>query len=85
MGKKTKRAAYTSKGTVPSVTRSVRNAMRRDVTETQTMINRLKNWERGKRTVVTVPNPNTNETNKRFIKVEGNDPKAFGPWKRPDK
>jgi hypothetical protein len=35
--------------------------------------------------MVTIPNPNKNETNKPFIKVEGNHPAAFGPWKRSDK
>jgi hypothetical protein len=33
---------------------------------------------------VTIENPNKSETNKRFIRVEGNDPKAFGPWRKVD-
>jgi hypothetical protein len=56
--------------------------MRRDRTYTEKTLAQLKFWERGKRTMVTIPNSNPNETNKRFIRVEGNDPRAFGPWKR---
>jgi len=80
-----KRKTYVSKGTTPSITRSVVKAMRRDRTYTDRLANQLKHWAKGKRTMVTIPNPNKNETNKPFIKVEGNHPAAFGPWKRSDK
>ena len=80
-----KRKAYTSKGTHPSVSKSTLKAMRRDHTYTDKLHNQLKSWERGRRTMVTIPNSNPNETNKRFIRVEGNDPRAFGPWKRSEK
>ena len=35
--------------------------------------NQLMAYKRGRNVVVTIPNPNTNETNKRFIKVKGRD------------
>jgi hypothetical protein len=33
-------------------------------------LNQIKAWKAGKRVMLTVPNPNKNETNKRFIRVE---------------
>lgn len=80
-----KRAKYVSKGTVPSITKSVIKAMKRDRTFADKTLAQLKQWAKGKRTMVTIPNPNKNETNKPFIRVEGNHPAAFGPWKKPDK
>ena len=49
------------------------------------ILNQLNSWSKGKRTMVTVENPNKNETNKRFIRVEGNHTAAFGPWKKEDR
>lgn len=80
-----KRKAYTSKGKYGSISKETVKAMRKDRTYTDRLANQLKQWARGRRTMVTVPNPNKNETNKPFIKVEGNHPAAFGPWKRSDK
>jgi len=77
-----KRKTYVSKGGSKSVSKDTLRAMRRDRTYTDKTLAQLKHWERGKRTMVTIPNSNPNETNKRFIRVEGNDPRAFGPWKR---
>ena len=85
MGKKTKRKTYTSKGGAPSVNAKTVKAMRADKTYADHMLNKLKHWSRGKRVMVTIPNPNKNETNKRFIRVESTHPAAFGPWKREDK
>ena len=84
MAGKSKRAKYVSKGKYPSVNSDTLKAVRRDRPETDKIMNQLKFWSRGKRTMVTVPNPNKNETNKRFIRVEGNHTAAFGPWKRQD-
>ena len=85
MAKKTKRAKYTSKGERSNVARDVLNAVRRERSPVDIMLNKLKAWSRGKRVMVTVPNPNPHETNKKFIRVESNDPKAFGPYRRADK
>lgn len=60
-------------------------AMRRDKSEVEKLMNKVDVWARGKRVMVTIPNPNKNETNKRFIRVEGIHSGAFGPWKREDK
>ena len=74
-----------SKNGVKSVSKKTLKSMRRERPELDRILAQLKVWSRGKRTMVTVPNPNKNETNKRFIRVEGNHPAAFGPWKRSDK
>ena len=85
MAGKSKRAKYTSKGKYPSVSKETLKSVRRERSEVDHIMNQLKFWARGKRTVVTIPNPNKNETNKRFIRVEGTHSGAFGPWKRDDR
>ena len=82
MGKKKTRSKYTSSGECPTISRSISNSVRQDVSDATTLLRQLKMWGKGKRTMVTIENPNKNETNKRFVRVEGNDPRAFGPWKR---
>ena len=70
MGKKKQRAKQVSKGERRSVNRSVTKANRRDYMKSaERMSNQLTAFLRGKRVMLTVPNPNTNETNKRFIRV----------------
>jgi hypothetical protein len=85
MGSKAKRTKYTSKGGPRAVGRDTLKSMRSDKTETDKIMDKLKVWSRGKKVMVTIPNPNKNETNKRFIRVEGTHPAAFGPWKREEK
>ena len=80
-----KRKTYVSKGKYRSVSKETIKAMRKDHSYTDRLLNQLKQWAKGKPTKVTIPNPNKNETNKPFIKVEGTHPAAFGPWKRSDK
>jgi hypothetical protein len=80
-----KRKTYVSKGKYASVSKDTLKAMARDRSYADRLLAQLKHWGRGKRTMVTIPNPNKNETNKPFIRVEGNHPAAFGPWKRSDK
>ena len=43
--------------------------MRRDKDGLTTLRNKQDAFQKGKRVMVTIPNPNTNETNKRFIRV----------------
>ena len=66
---------YTSKGERRNVARKTRNAMRREYMESslQRIINQAQAHNRGKKTMVTIANPNKNETNKRFIKVPGSE------------
>ena len=50
-------------------------------TPLQKMLDKQDAWRKGKNVVLTVPNPNTNETNKPFIRVKAKDvwgtPKKF--------
>jgi len=81
MGKKKTGSSYVSKGTgINTVSRKTKNAVRREKPESERIMNQLKSWSKGRRTMITIANPNPNETNKRFIKVEGNI--VFGPWRR---
>ena len=73
MGKKKQRAHQVSKGERRCVNRSVTKATRRDYMKSaDRMTNQLNAFLKGKRVMLTVPNPNTNETNKRFIRVPAN-------------
>jgi len=85
MAGKAKRAKYTSKGQRESVSKDTVKALRNEKSDLDKILNKLKVWSKGKKVMVTIPNPNKNETNKRFIRVEGTHSGAFGPWKRPDK
>ena len=82
MAKRNKsRAHQVSKGERSNVNKKVCNAMRNDTSQLQRIINQREAWLKGKNVVVTVPNPNTKETNKPFIKVNAKDlwgsPKRF--------
>mgnify|MGYP000675093537 CR=1 FL=1 len=75
MGKKKSRATETSKGERRSVSKSVTKAVRRDYmnNDIERIRNQLDAFNNGKNVMVTIPNPNTNETNKRFIRVNAKD------------
>ena len=78
MGKKKSRATQTSKGERRSVARNIVKATRRDYMQSsQRSINQLDAFLRGKNVVLTIPNPNKNETNKPFIRVP-----AAEVWRR---
>jgi hypothetical protein len=76
MGKKKSRATETSKGERRNVSKSVTKVLRREYIEFN-YVDRINNqteaFRRGKNVVVTIPNPNPNETNKRFIRVNAKD------------
>ena len=82
MGKKKTRSKYTSKGSINNTSNKIKNAVRKDRPAGDRILCQIRAWEKGKKTMVTIENPNKNETNKRFIRIEGNDPRAFGPWKK---
>ena len=63
MGKKS-RTTETSKGECNIDYMSRRSAR---------MNNQIEAFNKGKNVMVTIPNPNTNETNKRFIRVNAKD------------
>jgi len=70
MGKKRSRDTQTSKGQRPNVNKKIRNDVRRDYMDSlDRSINQMKAYAKGKRVMLTVPNPNKNETNKRFIRI----------------
>ena len=78
MGKKRSRATQTSAGIVGqgqnSMGRRISKETRREyMASGDRLYNQLKAFKRGRNVVVTIPNPNTNETNKRFIRVSGKD------------
>jgi len=75
MGKKKSRATETSKGERRSVSKSVTKAVRRNYMNNDfaRMRNQFDAFNKGKNVMVTIPNPNTNETNKRFIRVSAKD------------
>lgn len=60
----------TSKGERPNVNQKtrndVRNAYKGSVAE---MVAKVEAWRKGKNVVLTIPNPNTEETNRPFIRV----------------
>jgi len=72
-GKKSGAVKYTSNGERPSVTRKTRNAVRSSRTFSERRAAQMDAWKKGKRVMLTVANPNTNQTNKRFIRVEACD------------
>ena len=78
MGKKKSRAHQTSKWERRCVARDIVKATRRDYMQsTERLDNQLAAFLRGKNVMLTIPNPNKNETNKRFIRVP-----AAEQWRR---
>jgi len=73
MGKKSSGNTYQSKGERPNVKRNILNAVRRDVTPSQKAEHIMNAYLKGRNPWLTVPNSNTNETNKRFIRVKSED------------
>lgn len=68
-GKKASGKVYTSKGQRNNVSKHLKKAVRREyMSSGERLINQLAAAKKGKRVVFTIPNPNPNETNKRFIK-----------------
>ena len=74
MGKKRQRATQTSQGIHGS---SMKTSVRTPGTR---MVNQRKAWAEGKNVVLTIENPNKNETNRRFIRVN-----AWEVWGNPRK
>ena len=78
MGKKRQRTKYVSKGERNPIDPRWRKEYRREYNgSTAQMQNKLEAWLMGKKVMLTIENPNKNETNKRFIRVNAND-----VWKR---
>ena len=69
MGKKSRRAQYTSKGQRRNVSKWVRKQARKETTPLQRTLNQQVAFRKGKNVMVTIPNPIKSETNKPFIRV----------------
>ena len=69
MGKKKSRASQTSKGE----RRNVVAGLGDDRSEMQKVNDKINAWKKGKNVILTVPNPNKNETKMRFIKKNAKD------------
>jgi hypothetical protein len=67
MGKKKQRATQVSKGEVGRPQKS-RSKLDEDY-PARRMMNQMRAFQQGKNVVLTIPNPNANETNKPFIRV----------------
>ena len=79
-GKSSSQKSYTSKGTV-GTNKWLRNVRRREYKGSlQEVMNKFEAWKNFKNVVLTVPNPNTNETAKKFIRVNARD--VWGSPKR---
>lgn len=69
MPKVKSRTQYVSKGQGRNVARKTLKSMRSCTSEVETANNKLNAFLRGKKVMLTVENPNKQETNKRFIRV----------------
>lgn len=72
---------YVSKGERPCVKRSITKSVRKSRTQIDGLDNIMKAYQALKNPWITIPNPNSKETNKKKIRVRANDvygdPKAF--------
>jgi hypothetical protein len=80
MGKKKQRSHQVSKGERSNVANWLINAVKKDLSGAQKMVNIVRAWRDGKNPWVTIENPNQNETNKKYIKVKANH--YFGDFKK---
>lgn len=78
-GKKSSGKHYVSKGEVGTTKSRSRRDPGYGAFSLRRAIDQRKAFEEGKNVVLTIANPNPNETNKRFIKVNARD-----VWKKPN-
>lgn len=78
MGKKGgKSSGVVSQGIHSNVDRKISNSMRRDyMASGDRLLNQIAAWKKGRNVVFTIANPNPNETNRRFIRVNARDLKG---------
>lgn len=85
MGKKKggKSSGNVSQGVHSNVSKSTRRAMRADyLASGERLLNQRDAFDRGKNVMVTIENPNKNETNKRFIRVNAKEVWRSNNYKR---
>ncbi len=73
MAKNKSRDQQTSAGERPNVNKKILNLVRKDKTFLVKTLAKQNAFKSGKKVVLTIPNPNTNETNKRFIRIDAKD------------
>jgi hypothetical protein len=72
-GKKSTGKTYISNGERRNVSKAITKAIRRDYLNSgERIMNQLLAYRANKKVMVTIENPNKNETNKRFIRVPAN-------------
>ena len=69
MARKKSRAQYTSKGQRRSVSKWVTKAMKKDVPPLVRLMRQREAFNRGKNVMLTIPNPNKQETREPFIRI----------------
>ena len=69
MARKKSRAQYTSKGQRRSVSKCVTKAMKKDVPPLVRLRRQREAFNRGKNVMLTIPNPNKQETREPFIRI----------------
>ena len=71
---------FVSNGERPNVRKDTRKAMRRNVSNLETMLNKYNAFKKGKNVMLTIPNPNAKaEPAKPFIRVN-----AKEVWRNPN-
>jgi len=74
MGKKKSRTSQVSKGQIGNAYQHASKALRKEYRNSiERVSNQLRAFRRGRRVMLTIPNPNSAETNKRFIRVNARD------------
>ena len=82
MAKKKSRDKQTSKGERRNVAKWLCKDMRKETSQLKEYQNKWDAYSRGKRVMVTIPNPNgKSESNKPFIRVTAKD----AGWKKPER
>ena len=75
-----KSSGFVSKGERPNVRKDTRKAMRRNVSNLETMLNKYNAFKKGKNVMLTIPNPSAKtEPAKPFIRVN-----AKEVWRNPN-
>lgn len=70
-----------SAGIHSTVDKATKKALRRQYLESpQRVINQRKAFDAGKNVMITIPNPNPNETNKRFVRVNAREVWRSNKW-----
>ena len=73
MAKKKSKDQQTSAGERPNVNKKIINLVRKDKTFLVKTLAKQNAFKSGKKVMLTIPNPNPNETNKRFIRIDAKD------------